>query len=360
MKRAEEGRGAVGHFHSNFHYSWQMKRTHRTGLAGALALVVFAMGVEPVAADGASTPPPASGRRLSDPTSILPADTLARVELIRANVELLRVFMGKPVAPAALLRVEGAQPPEVYSQARTLQLAANRLAFEQVRVVRSESVRLEQIARPADVFSVVDAALASILLVKQDLRIETAVAEQMRPESTTPSEVFNAIVAAGSEIDQLLERRTSPSDVFQLVTAAVYTAASLHAIIPNGPPLPDEPPFEPGKSPSDVYHRMLRCYAQVRELATSSAGMETLRFEVDPEGINAVTPNDVEDLAALILEHMDAIHRAFPNASSKNRAYYPGRRFPAHTYQRAGLLEQILDDLAVAGETGRLASQQGG
>ncbi len=88
--------------------------------------------------------------------------------------------------------------------------------------------------------------------------------------------------------------------------------------------------------------------------------METLRFEVDPEGINAVTPNDVEDLAALILEHMDAIHRAFPNASSKNRAYYPGRRFPAHTYQRAGLLEQILDDLAVAGETGRLASQQGG
>ena len=42
--------------------------------------------------DVAPTPPPVSGRPLSDPESILPADVLARVALVRANVELLRRF----------------------------------------------------------------------------------------------------------------------------------------------------------------------------------------------------------------------------------------------------------------------------
>jgi hypothetical protein len=337
-----------------------MKSIHRAGLASALALVLFLADAGRAAAQAAPTPPPVSGRRLSDPTSILPADVLARVELLRANVELLRIFMGKPAAPAPLLRVEGAQPREVYSQALTLQLRANRLSFEQVRVVRSESVRLEQVARPADVFAVVDAALASILLVKQELGIDTVVAEQMRPESTTPSEVFNATVAAGSAIDHLMDQQTSPSQVFQLVTGAVYSAATLHAIIPNGPTLPDEPAFEANKSPFDVFQRMLRCYVLIRELADTAAGMDTLRFEVDPDQMTAVAPDDVEDLAALILEQLDAVHRAFPAASSQNRAYYPGRRFPAHVYQRAGLLEQILDDLAVASRSGRLRTKQGG
>ncbi len=88
-----------------------MRRT----LAGLLlaALVPVPMGA--IAGQDASTPPPVSGRRMSDPASILPADVLARVELLRTNVELLRQFMGQPPPPVALLRVEGAQPWEVYS-----------------------------------------------------------------------------------------------------------------------------------------------------------------------------------------------------------------------------------------------------
>jgi hypothetical protein len=88
--------------------------------------------------------------------------------------------------------------------------------------------------------------------------------------------------------------------------------------------------------------------------------MNTLRFEVDPGQMTTVAPDDVEDLAALILEQLDAVHRVFPAASSQNRAYYPGRRFPAHVYQRAGLLERILDDLAVASRSGQLRTKQGG
>jgi hypothetical protein len=337
-----------------------MRRTNRTWLIAALTSAVLLTNAGQVSAQGISTPPPVSGRRLSNPGSILPADVLARVELIRANVELLRVFMGKPTAPAPLLRVEDAQPREVYSQILNLQRHANRLAFEQVRVVRSESIRLEQVARPVDVFAVADAVLGSILLVKQELGIDTVVAEKIRPESTTPSEVFNATVVAGKEINQLMEQRVSSSDVFQIVTAAVYSAATLHSIIPDGPGLPTEPSFEPNKAPSDVYTRLYRCYDLIREVAASAADMDMLKFEFDASRTTAVLPSDEEDLAALLVEHLGELHRAFPKAKPANRAYYAGRRFAAHVYQRAGLLERILEDLAAASRSGRLGPQQGG
>ncbi len=312
------------------------------GLAGAL------VPTSPAGAQtGGATPPPVSGRRLSSPESILPADVLARVELLRENVDLLRRYLGKPGSPSALLRVDGARPFEVYSQALNLQLRANRLAFEQVRVVRNESIPMMDEARPADVFGVIDSALAAVLLVKHDLGIDSVVAEEQRPDTTTPSDVFNATIAAGSEINLLLEQRTSPSDAFQLVTAAVHTAAALHAAIPDGPGLPAEPAFEANKMPGDVYLRIQRCFGLIRRLAEAK-GVATLRLEITEASIERITPNDVGDLASLVVEELTHLHRQFPEARSPVRAYYPGKRFPAHVFQRVGLLERMLEDLVEA------------
>ena len=61
-----------------------------------------------------------------------------------------------------------------------------------------------------------------------------------------------------------------------------------------------------------------------------------------------------------MVKHLGELHRAFPEAKPANRAYYSGRRFAAHVYQRAGLLERILEDLAAASRSGRLGPQQGG
>ena len=324
---------------------------------GVAGLLLAGLVPRPVLAQGqdVGTPPPVSGRRLSDPPSILPADVLARVELVRANVALVRRFMGRPPPPAALLRVEGAQLREVYSQALNLEQRANRLAFEQVRIVRSESIPMLETARPADVFGVVDEALAAVLLVKRDMRIDEAVAEEIRPEATTPSEVFNATITAGSEINHLLQQQTSPSDVFQLVTAAVHAAATLHAILLNGPKLPLEPSFEPNKMPADVFAKMQSCFESVRQIA-ASVEMNTLSFEVSTA--HTVTPNDVADLAALVVEELSHLHLKFPGAKTPARAYYPGKRFPAHVYQRAGFLERILTDLV--GSRGDAVAAGGG
>jgi hypothetical protein len=295
-----------------------------------------------------ATPPPVSGRRLSAPETILSADVLARIQMLRQTIDLVRGYMGKPESPPALMRVEGVRPMEVYSQALNLQLRANRLAFERVRVVRRESMPISGEANPSDVFAVVDASLASVLMVKRHLGIDEAVGEEIQPESTTPSEVFNSAIAAGSELENLLEQRTSPSDVFQQVTAAVHTAASLHTIIPDGPNLPEEPDFEPNKMPSDIYIRMQNCYALVRVLA-ERRGLMMLNFELSEQRARQVTPSDVSDLSSLVVRELLSIHALFPGARAPTQAYYPGARFPAHVYQRAGLLEAILQDLVAGG-----------
>ncbi len=283
---------------------------------------------------------------------------LARVELLRGNLDLVRRAMGRPAPLAPILRVESAQPREVYSQVRNLQERANQLAFEQARLMRFQSEPLGRAATPADVFAVADHALASTLLVKLELEIDATVAETIRPESTTPSEVFNAVVAAGSETDNLLLRETTPSEVFQLVTAAVHQAASLYAMGPEGGYLPDEPAFEPNKDPSQVYTRLLRCFALVRRLAARE-GLATLEFEPASDRIPRATPSDVEDLASLLLEELTHIRRNQPGAPEPARSYHPGRRFPSHVYQRAGLLEMLLERLIGAAAGDRPAASDG-
>jgi hypothetical protein len=104
-----------------------------------------------------------STRRLADPESIRPADLLARVEQLRANVDRLRRYMGKPAPPSPLLQAISARPDEVFSQALNLQLRANRLAFEQVRVVRDEAKPAPGEGHPAECLGVVDSALSELM-----------------------------------------------------------------------------------------------------------------------------------------------------------------------------------------------------
>jgi hypothetical protein len=183
--------------------------------------------------------------------------------------------------------------------------------------------------------------------VKQDLGIDTPVAEVARPDSTTPSEVFNATIAAGTEINHLLELRTSSSDVFQLITSSVHIAAALHATIPGGPNLPDEPAFEANKMLSDNLRRLHKCFELTRRVGESK-GVYSLNLEFTKEIENRVSRSDMSDMASLVVEQLVGLHRRFPDASTPRPAYYPGRRFPSHVYQRIGLLELILQDLADA------------
>jgi hypothetical protein len=328
----------------------EYRRLRTVGYVTTLLLALLSPAAYPAPVDTATklnTPPPISGRNLAEPDAILPADALARVELIRANLELIRKFMGITVPPAPVLQVSAARPRETYSQALNLELRANRLAFEQLRTRREPSPVLDQNVRAYDVFLVMDSVLEAVLMVKNALGIQIAVTEELQSPATVPADVFNATVAAGSEINNLLDQRTGPSDTFQTVTSAVHVAASLHLMIPDGPNIPEEPPFVAYKSPYDVFMRMQGCFELISQLA-GEQGIATLAFDIPAERALLVKQNDVSDMAFLLLEELNGIHRRIPDASRPAQGFYPGKKFAAHVYQRVGLLERILQDLHAA------------
>ncbi len=310
--------------------------------------MILAVAPPASAATEIVTPPPISGRDPQDRAAVLPADVLARVELIKANLELIRLYMGKAEPVEPVLRVSSARPREAYSQALNLQLRANRLVFEQARVLRPVYEPRERDVMAQDVFRVMDSVLESVLLVKRELGIDTPVVEIPTPEDTAPADVFNAIVEAGSAINRLLVQETGPSDTFQAVTAAVNIAAALHVALPNGPTFPEEPDFEPNKSHYEVFSRMRECYALIRSLATQK-GVETLELEVSNEQAMVIRQNDTSDMASLLVEELSSIH-ARSDAGPAAAAYYPGKKFVSHIYQRVGLLNLILQDLVAASD----------
>ena len=71
--------------------------------------------------------------------------------------------------------------------------------------------------------------------------------------------------------------------------------------------------------------------------------MLMLEGRVAPE---PVKPSEVYDMATLLVSELDYLWRRAGNLAPPHRAFYPGRRLPSHAYQRAGLLERQLAELA--------------
>ena len=72
--------------------------------------------------------------------------------------------------------------------------------------------------------------------------------------------------------------------------------------------------------------------------------MLTLRSR--EENLAQLTPSDVYDMATLLVSELAYLWAQLDDAAVPRPAYYPGSRFPSHVYQRAGLLERQLSDLA--------------
>ncbi len=271
---------------------------------------------------------------------IAPPDVYIRTLLLRDELELIRLEMGRPKDMRRELRVAEAEPREAFFQALALFHKTNRLSFDLTRE------RVELLEKPvgtlrsAHVMTVVEAVLAQLQRVKATLGSVEPSREQRRDPTVTQSDVFRSIVQANRQVNLLLDRHMAASDVFQQVTLAVGYAAQLRTRFP-GTRMPETPPFERHKRPADVYHRLIACFARVRTIMGHS-GFNALTLDRHPE---IVTPNDVYDIASLIVSELSFLHAQIDGVLAPPHAYYPGRKFPADVYQRAGLLETLLLDL---------------
>ncbi len=271
---------------------------------------------------------------------ITPPDVYVQTLLVRDELERIRLEMGKPQDTRRELRVTEAESREVFFQALSLFRNANQLSFDLTRERAELPEKPVGTLRPVHVKAVVDAVLARLQRVKATLGNLEQIRAKPRDVAMTPSDVFRSIVQANRQINLLLDRQIAPSDVFQQVTLAVGYAAQLRTRFP-GTRMPEAPAFERHKRPRDVYNRLVTCFERVRAIMVQ-AGFSALMLDHHPD---TIAPSDVYDIASLIVSELSFLHAQVDRLLSPPETYYPGRKFPADVYQRAGLLEALLADL---------------
>ncbi len=296
-----------------------------------------------------ATSNPVSGRPLTI-EKIVPADVLARVGLLRDEIELIRFEMGQPKNQQTEIVVTDVIPRQVIFQAMTLFRKANQLHFELTGESGNElGTNLPAEIRPLHVWLIVNAAYRRILTVKRKLGITEHIEENPQDLSTTPTEVFRAIIQAHRQFDWLLKQRPSTRDVFHQTLLATHFAARLLEQFPGATLMPPTPAFEHGKRPVDVYTRLVACYARIRAIAERS-GIEVLKLET-PEsdaGIDVpaqISPSNVYNIAILVVSELAYLHARLKYSEPPMQAYDPGLKLPAHVYQRAGILLLQLTEL---------------
>lgn len=286
---------------------------------------------------------PASGRTGQ---AITPADVLARVQLLSAEVGEIRRVLGKPERKQRVMTVRGAAPREVYFGAQSLFRKSNDLAYEVTggfkRLPREQAAAI----RPMHVWQLINAALERIGQVKRYLNITTQLSEQVQSASTTPTDVYNAILLANQQVDRLLYRQLAPSDVYEQVTMAVLYTSDLLTQMKVSPAIPKAPPLLNEKRPSDVFQRLLVCYQILQNVAKQS-DVKMLTIHVDKQQLMSVLPSHVYDLVKIIVSEVRYMDALLPSYKKKTVAY-PGYKTPSQVYQQLGVLQSQLEQLEAA------------
>ena len=325
-------------------------QTMRISIASAGIFCTVGMGIVSASTGGGlNDPEPVSGHPVSL-EGITPADVLARVQLLRDTLELIRFEMGKPMAAQSDSIVTNVHPHEIYFQALTLFLKSDRLALELTGStgIPPEPVSLSALA-PLQIWKMVNAAYHRVLAIKEELALKDHVAERPKDSSTSLTETGRAIVETNRQLNLLLERRFSPSDVSQQVLLASQYAKRLLSRFPQATVPPTSAPLERGKEPADVFLRLAECYATLEKIAHQSS-VPVLHLDL-PAAVKVVEqsgplePSDVYDIATLLVSDLAYLHAQLNTDNAPKPIPYPGRTFPSHVYQQATVLLHQLEAL---------------
>lgn len=321
----------------------------RISLFGVALFFLVSIGTVPASYGGSlNEPNPVSGHSISL-DEITSADVLARVQLLRDTLELIRFEMGKPLAIQSEAIVTNVHPHEAYFQALTLFHKADRLALELTGStgISPEPTSLSTLA-PLHIWKLVNASYLRILAIKEELGLKEMISERPEDPSTSLTETGRAIVQANRQINLLQERHFSPSDVSQQVLLASQYAKRLLARFPQSKEASETPPLERGKQPVDVFLRLVECYAILETIAHQS-GIPVLHLDL-PAAKNVshsrqLEPSDVYDMATLLVSDLAYLHAQLKQIDVPRSIPYPGRMFPSHVYQQATVLLHQLKTL---------------
>ena len=259
------------------------------------------------------------------------------------DLERLRRFMGAPRIRDFNIGIHSGQARDLYFQTLTLWRKTDRLLFEISRVRATPPPTPAGELGIQDILANLRVAHGILQRILRDLEVpgETATTIGQAPD---PMDSFTALLDLNRQTDLLLERHFAPSDVYMEITLAIGYAARLLARYPEATRIPEEPPFEPNKQPSDVYQSLISCLRSI-SLIAHTLGFTELDIDTRQTDMTQLTPGDVFVVASLVVSQLDDLYKQLGDGKAPPQAYYPGRKFPAHSYQRIGILQAQLQQL---------------
>lgn len=192
--------------------------------------------------------------------------------------------------------------------------------------------------QPAHVFQVVTAALERLRFLKKRLGLPHMNSEDFPNPSTTPSHVFFSIGLANQQLNMLVNRHFSPRDVFRQVSLALLYTRRLLQQFPQVALNLHIPDLERGRRPGDVFMHLIDCHTILSKIAEHSK-LKILKLALKNPDITRIQPNEVYDLASLVVSELAYLYSKGPQIDPPRRPGPPGLTLPSHVYQQVeGLL----------------------
>jgi hypothetical protein len=251
--------------------------------------------------------------------------------------------MGRPTNTQPAIDVTDVAPREVIYQAATLCEKVDRLGFETIREIAERPTVPNGRIVSADILRMVSFAHEQVRRIAAELDVPMTPPDAPSAETSTPTDVYKAIVQLNRQINLLLDQRIAASDVYEQVSLAIAYAARLRSRWP-GERIAPEPAWEPGKRPVDVLDRLVRCFELARSIAEQE-NLDVLQLGVTEASLNATTPSDVYDIASLLVSELAYLDRMLDDSTVIRKTRYPGRKNPSDVFQRAGILLRQLEEI---------------
>ncbi|MFI5343290.1 MAG: hypothetical protein ACHQUC_03620 [Chlamydiales bacterium] len=302
-----------------------------------ILLILLPLVVQAQANTLAEKPLPAD---LSKPErAITIVDLYRQCEGIHQLMNQLTFAMGKKSKLHPQLIIENAQPRDVLLQSISIYNKANRLAFEYTRQTNPEmsttdvnQTHLENIWNVLHQTLLIFYRLQPILDIKQPIKID------MPRTPITLTEVSKLLIELNQQIDDMGWTQASPAETFGALTKAIYLAAALLADSPEPQEIPDAPAFERGKTPEQVYRRLLTIMNMIN-LISERQHIPSMSIRVENLQAENIHPSDVNDMTYFIIARLESFYYLAHKKNKEIEIYYHGWKLPSHIFQRAGILE---------------------
>lgn len=269
---------------------------------------------------------------------LTPAQVHQHVGALAADVEQIRLVIGKRLPRSRDFRLEEVEPRQVFFQSQTLFRKCNQLAQELAGVSRQAAPYPpdERATTLNDVQEVITLARGQLKYVRDTLGIEEAPLPRFERRRTS-SDVMRDIIEAGYVLNRLIEQTRDWSQIYDRV---YQTITYMGGVLPEAARYPAMETFECCKVPQDVYARLALTMEAARP-AAEKVDLALIRIILNKQAEGGASTETVYDLTTTLVTDFGELSLRLEGEDIAGPDYErPAKIYPSHVFQLAGVLER--------------------